>query len=306
MKLSLNFMTPWLTVTLGMVYAAQAPKTFSTPLHAADALMVAAQQPGIQPLVEIFGEGARDLLPDDPDLKTKFIQALRTNVRIETDPDNPAITWIELGASRWPFPIPLVMTKNGAWQFDAVRGRQEIAARRIGENETDAIRVCLGFVDVQERYAARDRNDDDVLEYAQRILSTPGKKDGLYWEGDDALLSGSLAKALASYSTSGAKKEPFRGYYFKILKAQGLNAPGGARSYMVQNKWMMGGYALLAWPAEYGVSGVRSFIVSYYGVVYQKDLGLNTAASAASMTRFDPDRFWTEVEDPDGDDGTPQ
>lgn len=280
---------------------AQAAKTFATPADALAALLNAARQPGIQGFLDLFGADSKDLFPDDPAPREAFQKAAGQKAGVDPDPDNPQQSTITVGPNDWPFPIPLV-AKNGKWQFDVPAGREEIVARRIGNDEIDAIEICYGYVDAQQEYASVDRNGDGVQEYAQKILSTPGQKDGLFWEGSDSLVGGEIAKILHDHVTPGRPKEPFRGYRFKILKSQGPDAPGGAANYVVQSykdKWMMGGFALLAWPDQYGITGVRSFIVNHEGVVYQKDLGVNTASSAAAITRFNPDATWVMIADVD-------
>ena len=275
----------------------QQPKTFPSPDDAAKALVEAAAQPGLQALLEVFGAGSKDLFlagEHGEALRKAFVEAAAKKVSVDTDNTNLGRGIIEVGENGWPFPVPVV-SKDGEWQFDIDEGRREIAARRLGANELAAISACLGYIEAQQEYASVDRNNDGMLEYAQRILSTPGKKDGLYWDGTDSPVAGVITKAIADGHQPG--KEPFRGYYFRTLRAQGPDAEGGAMNYVVNNKWMIGGYALLAWPAEYGVSGVRTFIVSHHGVIYEKDLGMSTATAAAAIKRFNPDRSWSVVMD---------
>jgi hypothetical protein len=216
-------------------------------------------------------------------------------LQVEPDRDNPNRATIIAGDQNWPFPVPLVR-KNGQWYFDAARGRVEILARRIGRNELAAIDVCRAYVEAQMEYASRDRDADGTLEYAQRIISSPGKKDGLYYEGEPQNLAPkSFADAAAVLMQGQGKKPvPYHGYFFHILKAQGPDAQGGAMDYVVKGE-MMGGFALIAWPAEYGVSGVKTLIVNHQGIVYEKDLGPQTAALARQMTRFNPDKSWKPV-----------
>jgi hypothetical protein len=207
----------------------------------------------------------------------------------------PTRAIIEVGADKWPFPVPLKL-KNGQWSFDSAQGKIEVLARRVGRNEINAIDVCRGYVEAQMEYAARDRDADGILEYAQTILSSPGKKDGLYWEGEsETLVPKSFADAAAvMLAAKGKKAEPYHGYFFHILKAQGPGAEGGAMNYVVKGE-MIGGFALVAWPAEYGVSGVNTLIVNQNGVVYEKDLGATTGVLARQMTRFNPDKGWQKV-----------
>ena len=195
------------------------------------------------------------------------------------------------------------MVKQGeSWRFDTRQGAQEIIDRRIGKNELSAIQVSLAYVDAQREYAARDQDGDGLLEYAQKFVSEPGKKDGLYWEsreGEEPSPLGPFAaqarKEGYARKKAGDQPSPYHGYFYKILKAQGKNAPGGAYSYVVRGK-MIGGFALVAYPASYGSSGIMTFIVNHDGVVYEKDLGKNTEASAQAMTSFDPDQTWRKSE----------
>ena len=195
------------------------------------------------------------------------------------------------------------MVKQGeSWRFDTRQGAQEIIDRRIGKNELSAIQVSLAYVDAQREYAARDQDGDGLLEYAQKFVSEPGKKDGLYWEsreGEEPSPLGPFAaqarKEGYTRKKAGNQPSPYHGYFYKILKAQGKNAPGGAYSYVVRGK-MIGGFALVAYPASYGSSGIMTFIVNHDGVVYEKDLGKNTEASAQAMTSFDPDQTWRKCE----------
>jgi hypothetical protein len=192
--------------------------------------------------------------------------------------------------------------KGETWVFDTMAGKEELLNRRIGRNELNTIQTCLAYVDAQREYAMKDRDSDKVREYAQKFWSTPGKKDGLHWEtkeGDRKSPFGSVAAEAvqAGYKPKkpGDKPSPYHGYYFKILKAQGKNAPGGAYDYVIRGK-MIGGFALVAYPAEYGASGVMTFIVNHDGVVYQKDLGKETGKIAGAMTKYDPDQTWKKVE----------
>jgi len=205
-------------------------------------------------------------------------------------PDN-----LIIGADSFPFPIPLAHTKAG-WEFDTDEGRQEILYRRIGRNELDAIQTCLAFVDAENEYAEKDRGDGVGL-YAQRIVSSPGKKDGLYWPSDsnDSPLGQLAADASAEGYKAGSEPQPYHGYYYRILTQQGASAPGGALNYVVKGK-MIGGFALVAYPADYGNSGVMTFIVNHAGTVYQKDLGLKTAAIAKAMKIYNPDSSWQKAQ----------
>jgi hypothetical protein len=214
------------------------------------------------------------------------------------DPKNAARALLVVGNDDWPFPVPIV--KNGGkWYFDSRAGRQELLYRRIGSNELDAIAVCRGYVEAQYDFAFRKRQGYDVSQYAQHIISTPGTQDGLAWQNADGAWDGPIgekvAKAIAEGLDSG---DAYHGYFFKILKGQGPDAPLGQLDYVVKDV-MIGGFALVAAPAEYGVTGVRSFIVSQDGVVYQKDLGPSTLDQFKKMDLFNPDQSWDPVSDND-------
>jgi hypothetical protein len=201
-----------------------------------------------------------------------------------------------VGTEDFPFPIPLVNKKAG-WKFDPAAGRLEILYRRIGRNELDAIQTCLAFVDAQNEYAEKDRTGEGAGVYAQRIVSNPGKKDGLFWRDDrePSPLGELAAQASAEGYKTGGQWAPYHGYYFRILKRQGSGAPGGALNYVVKGK-MIGGFALIAYPAEYGNSGVMTFTVNHAGIVYEKDLGKRTESIVRYIHRFDPDQTWKKVE----------
>lgn len=293
----------WMVLAIfGTAVWSQEAKTFSSPMEAARALVDAAKQPSLQPLLDIFGADAKDIFPEgnETNLRQAFVEAAAKGIAIDDDPTNLGTAIIDVGALAWPFPIPLVRKGDG-WQFDLEAGRREITARRLGANELDAVRVCLGYVEAQKEYAQVDRNGDGMLEFAQRMISTAGQKDGLFWEGDDSPAAGSITKAVADGYRTG-KLDSFHGYRFRILKAQGPEAAGGARSYVVNKKWMMGGFALVAWPDQYGVTGVRTFIVNHEGVVYEKDLGPSTATAAGAITTFNPDKTWNPAIFVDTDD----
>jgi hypothetical protein len=261
----------------------------------------AAEHNDTAALLKLFGPGGKDIVESgdpaqDKNNRAEFARAARENLKVNQDASNPDRATVSIGAQDWPFPVPLVR-KDGKWHFDSSAGRVEILAHRIGENEVNAVEVCRGYVEAQMEYSARDRNQTGVLEYAQKIVSSPGKQDGLYWEGaPQSLVPKAFADAAAANSPeSGKKSDRYHGYYFRILKAQGPDAPGGAFDYVVKGR-MIGGFALVAYPAEYAVSGVKTFIVSHQGTVYEKDLGVNTAALARQMTRFNPDKSWKPAE----------
>lgn len=240
-----------------------------------------------------------DPVEDKADI-ARFIAAYDEKHKIERPSTNKAV--LSVGTDDWPFPIPVVK-KGDAWYFDTKAGKEELFNRRIGRNELNVIDSLHAFVDAQREYAAKDRDGDGTLEFAQRFMSSPGKHDGLYWEKkegeEDSPLGPLVAKASAmGYGTKerSEKPAPFHGYYFKILKAQGPHATGGAYDYVAKGKMLLG-FAFLAYPAKYGSSGIMTFIVNQEGVVYQKDLGKNTAKVAKAMKRYDPDKTWKKVEE---------
>lgn len=202
-----------------------------------------------------------------------------------------------VGQDEWPMPIPIVK-KQGRWHFDTKAGRDEILFRRIGSNELDAIQICRGYVEAQKEYASTTHDGSDVPQYAQKIISSPGKQDGLFWKNQDGAPGGPISEGLARALEEGysEKTAPFHGYYFKILKGQGPHAPGGPLHYVI-NGLMIGGYALVAVPAEYKVSGVKTFLVSYEGVVYEKDLGPDSLKIAREMVEYNPDKTWRRTND---------
>ena len=275
-------------------------KTFSTPEAAAQALVDAAAQNDTAALLKLFGPGGKDIVQsgdaaDDKATHAEFAARARARLQVEPDHDNPNRAILVVGDQNWPLPVPLIR-KNRQWSFDAASGRVEILARRVGRNELTAIDVCRGYVEAQMEYASRDRDAHGILKYAQQILSSPGKKDGLYYEGEsENLVPKSFADAAAVLlQAQGKKPVPYHGYFFHILKSQGPDAPGGTMDYVVKGA-MIGGFAMVAWPADYGVSGVQTLIVNHRGIVYEKDLGPQTATLARQTTRFNPDKTWKPV-----------
>jgi hypothetical protein len=279
-------------------------KTFKSPEEAVKSLMDAVKSNDTKELLAIFGPAGKEIISSGDEVADKrgrevFIKGYEEMSRMEKETDNKMI--LVVGNREWPFPIPLVK-KGETWVFDTVAGKEELLNRRIGRNELNTIQTCLAYVDAQREYAMKDRDSNKLLEYAQKFWSTKGKKDGLYWEtkeGEEQSPFGSLAaRAIqAGYAPKkpGDKPVPYYGYFYKILKAQGKNAPGGAYDYVIKGK-MIGGFALVAYPAEYEASGVMTFIVNHDGVVYQKDLGKETGKIASAMTKFDPDKTWKKVE----------
>jgi hypothetical protein len=276
---------------------AQAQQSFTNPDDAASALATAVRSGMKQDILKVLGADGEDIVSSgddvaDADVRSKFVSAYDAKHSVKVDGKKATLI---IGADDFPFPVPLVQTRAG-WKFDTAAGRQEILYRRIGRNELDTIQTCLAFVDAEDDYADKDRGDG-VGVYAQHVVSTPGKKDGLFWPSDnnDSPLGQLAADASAEGYKAGSEPQPYHGYYYRILTQQGASAPGGAMSYIVNGK-MIGGFALVAYPADYGNSGVTTFIVNHAGTVYQKDLGGDTEARAKSMTSFDPDKTWTKVE----------
>ncbi len=276
-------------------------RSFASPQEAAQALMNAATQNDTAALLKLFGPRGMDIVQsgdpaEDKDSRAEFARRAGEKMEIQVQPSNPNRATIIAGNQNWPFPVPLMKAKTGQWYFDSGRGRLEILARRVGRNELVAIDVCRAYVEAQMEYASRDRDADGSLEYAQKLMSSPGKKDGLYWEGEpDNLVPKAFAEAAAAIFAQGKKPAPYHGYYFRILTAQGPDAQGGALSYVVKGE-MIGGFALVAYPADYGVSGIQTFIVNHSGVVYEKDLGPTTGTLALQTTRFNPSKNWKAVQ----------
>jgi Protein of unknown function (DUF2950) len=279
---------------------AVAAKTFDTPQQAADALVAAAQQFDERALREIFGPGGEDIVfsgeyPQDRKRASDFAAEAYEKKSVSVDSKKGNRAFLLVGNEDWPFPVPIV--KLGTkWAFDAKAGRQELLYRRIGSNELDAIDICRGYVEAQHEYALQKREGYDVNQYAQRIVSTPGKQDGLAWQNPDGSWGGPIGEKVARAIEQGYSvgAEPYHGYFFKILKGQGPAAPLGEMDFVVKGV-MIGGFALMAAPAEYGVTGVKSFIVSHDGVLYERDLGPATLNEFIKMERFNPDRSWKPV-----------
>jgi hypothetical protein len=287
-------------VIIASVSVASAQQSFKTPQEAADALASAAKADDIKSVIAVLGRGGVDIASSgdkvaDAATRQRFLAAYDAKHQVTMDGDSKAV--LVIGQEDFPFPIPLTR-KDGAWQFDTAAGRLEILYRRIGRNELSAIQACLAYVDAQNEYAEKDRTGAGVVTYAQRIVSRANKKDGLYWpaaQNEDASPLGELvAVATTEGYGIGGGRTPFHGYYFKILTRQGPTAPGGEVDYVVRGN-MIGGFALVAYPAEYGNSGVMTFIVNHAGAVFQKDLGERTSKLAERMTSFNPDQTWKKV-----------
>jgi hypothetical protein len=276
-------------------------KTFATPDEAVNALLAALKADDDTALVAIFGDKHKSLVvsPDraaNSETRARVLGAMQTYRLLEEKGKDRRVLLV--GDQAWPLPIPLVRVGE-RWRFATEEGEEEIANRRIGSNERSAIKVLNAYLDAQKDYASRDRNGDGVLQYAQRLSSTPGKHDGLYWpadtaKGEEASPFGPLVAESAAYLKGHASGDPYRGYRFRILTRQGNSAPGGAYSYIINGR-MIAGFAMVAYPAQYGDSGVMTFMVSHNGKVFEKDLGKNSAAVGAELTAFDPGAGWKEV-----------
>ena len=290
------------TILAAMAFASAAPsiaqERFDSSEAAAQALIDAVNHHDTARLSAIFGPQAKAILTSgdatqDRAERDEFARLARTQHRIEVSPISQDRAILAIGDEDWPFPVPLVKT-NGKWSFDASETPVEMRARRIGAHELDAIEICHGYVDAQLKYASKDRDKDGMLEYAPRLMSTPGRHDGLYWEGESEPL---VPRGLAQAAWDGGRKgqaKPYHGYYFRVLVGQGANAPGGTHDYVVKDK-LIGGFGLVAWPAEYGVTGIHTFMVNQAGVVYQKDIA-PISGQSPTPTRFDPDHSWQPAE----------
>ncbi len=282
--------------------AAPPPKAFDTPDLAAAALVKAAADYDVTELIAIFGPDGNDVVSGGDQVQDKnnsiaFAKEAQEKVSVSVSATNPNRATIIVGDEEWPLPVPLVK-KGGKWYFNAKEGRVEIRNRRIGTNELDAITVCRGYVEAQKEYASEIRDNSGVNQYAQKIFSTPGKQDGLYWKNADGTSAGPIGDAVAKALEEGytSKEGGFHGYYFKILKGQGPAAPMGQLNYVIEGI-MIGGFALVAVPVEYRVTGVKTFIVNNDGIVYQKDLGPNSLEIVKKMELYNPDKTWQPTDD---------
>jgi hypothetical protein len=285
---------------MAMPVTAGSQTTFASPERAANALVAAAETFDVEKLVALFGRGGEDVVqsgepPQDRQRAAEFVAKAREKMSVSVDRTTGRRALLVVGNDDWPFPIPIVK-RGSQWSFDANAGRQEIRYRRIGRNELDAIQIARGYVEAQHEYALQKREGFDVNQYAQRIISTPGTQDGLAWRTADGTWEGPIGEEVARAIAQGytERTQPYHGYFFKPLKGQGPAAPLGQMDFVV-NGVMIGGFALVAAPAEYGVTGVKTFIVSHDGVVYEKDLGPKTLDVFQKMERFNPDRSWSPV-----------
>ena len=278
-------------------------QSFPTPDDAAKALLDAARSDDGNRIIAVFGSRHADLLSsgdevEDKNNRAKFVTLAQEKMAVQSDGENRAI--VHVGNTDWPFPIPLV--KDGeSWRFDAKQGREEILNRRIGRNELSALSVIRGYAEAQFDYANADRDGDGVSEYAQKLRSEPGKFDGLFWEAEPGQPQSPLGPLIADARVAGYKLEnptdkssPYHGYFYRIITRQGAAAPGGKYDYIINGN-MIAGFGLVAFPAQYGASGVMTFIVNHQGKIYQKDLGPKTAQLAVAMKDYNPDATWTAV-----------
>ncbi len=276
---------------------------FASTADAIKALQTAVDADDSPAMRAIFGPEVSqiisgDKVQDDQEF-ANFAKIMKESCTVSNIDDSKVV--LDLGSESWPFPIPLVKQKDGQWYFDTLAGKEEIINRRVGDNELNTIAIFRAYVDAQRQYASEDRDGSEVLKYAQKMKSTPGKKDGLYWDAPEDAEQSPFGPLVANAHAEGygPRKEgdapqPYHGYYYKILKAQGGNVPGGAYNYVINGN-MIGGFALIAWPATYGQSGIMTFVVNQQGKIYQKSLGANTAAIAKDITAYNPDKSWTQV-----------
>ncbi len=297
--LSLTFIT--LSTSAWAVTAAQ--KTFTSPEEAVNGLMTAVKANDIKEMLAILGPEGKEIISTGDDVADKSARmrfALLFDEFNGLEKESDARATLIVGDDEWPLPIPIVK-RGETWLFDTKEGKEEVLNRMIGRNELDVIEACYGYEDAQRDYAGTDWNTNGVLEYAQKIVSDKGKRNGLYWEAAEDEIMSPLGPLFADaikegYSTRkpGEMRSPFHGYFFKILTAQGKNAPGGAYNYVI-NGHMVAGFALVAYPSHYGSTGIMTFMVNQNGVIYQKDLGKNSAKTAEGIRKFDPDKTWKKV-----------
>ena len=285
---------------VGAGIASSEGESFPSPERAAKALVSAAESHDVTNALKILGPSAKEILTTsdpvaDSRIRAMFVRRAKEKMLVVPDPRRPSQRLLEIGNDKWPFPIPIVQT-GGKWRFDVDQGKEQILLRRIGNDELTAIDVCRGYVEAQNEYFDQDRTGGGVRQYAQKFISSTGQRDGLFWQStnpdDESPISEFVAQAVAEGYTK--RGEPYRGYYFKILKGQGPHASGGALNYL-EDGAMTHGFALIAWPSDYRSTGVMTFLVDRAGIVYQKDLGEKTAEIAAITTVYDPDQTWTPV-----------
>ncbi len=291
----------WVSTSVLMAQKTAAPETFPSADAAAQALLTAEEQNNVAELNKIFGSNAAEIISSgdavqDTRRRERFVARTKEGFKVIPDPADVRHYLIAVGADEWPLPIPIVKTDAG-YQFDPAEAKVEILARRVGRNELATLDTLRMLVDAEREYAYSDVNQNGMRDYAQHFNSTSGKHDGLYWAAKAGEPESPLGAFYQQQTEQGYdlfsqdKPSPYHGYIFRILKAQGPDAVGGARNYVVRGD-MIGGFAFVAYPTDYGVSGVKTFIVNYDGIVFEKDLGSNTKAIATAMTTFNPDRTW--------------
>ncbi|HTL29201.1 MAG TPA: DUF2950 domain-containing protein [Tepidisphaeraceae bacterium] len=287
---------------------ASSQTTFASPEDGARQLVAALRANDTKTVEKILGQGSKDILFSGDEVadnigREQFLQAYDEK-EVLTPNDDGSMTLV-VGSKDWPMPIPIVKDDKGKWRFDTLVGKDEILNRRIGRNELDVIQVCQAIVDAQREYAQRDPEKTGLPVYADRIISEPGKHNGLYWETGPneqesplgPLVAAAVGEGYGKQKSAGEARRPYHGYYYRLLKEQGPNAAGGARSYVVNDK-LLAGFGVVAYPADYGNSGIMTFIVNQDGVVYQRDFGDDTASVAGKMTAFDPGPQWKRVDQP--------
>ena len=272
-----------------------AQERFDSPDAAAKALIAATADHDNARLNNIFGPEAHRILTSgdseqDRAEQKEFSRLAANKYQIEPDQRDTSRAILSIGDEDWPFPVPLVL-KAGKWSFDPAEALVEMEARKIGTSELDAIEICQGYVEAQKKYSSERHDGDTLLQYASRVMSAPGRHNGLYWDGS----AGALVPKAFAQAASGATRKPYHGYYFRILDAQGPYAPGGAHNYLAGNK-LIGGFGLVAWPARYGVTGIHTFIVNQDGVVYEKDIPPTPGSTGTPVRAYNPDDSWTRVQ----------
>ena len=293
-----------LALALGTAALGSAPRSFPTPQAAVDALIEAGRSGDHSKVLAVLGSDAKSIIASgdpvaDKNASQHLIEQYDQAHALVAGADGKQI--LVTGSDQWPFPLPLVQGKSG-WSFDTKAGKQEIIARRVGRNELDAIQVCLAYVDAQREYRERNPEGNVPAVYARQLVSTKGKHDGLYWPAAPGEEESPLGPRVGGgreegYHHEAGSKEPYHGYHYRILTAQGPHAEGGKANYLVDGK-LYGGFGLIAWPASYDSSGITTFMVNHRGVVFQKDLGKDTASKAKAIKAFDPDSSWTKVQAP--------
>lgn len=301
LSLSVMLLLSFVPLARAQTVVATKSKSFPTAQDAANALIDAAEKYDEAGMTEILGPDSYDIIHTgeparDREVAKQFAEQARTKNHVSMQARNARRAFLSIGDDDWPFPVPLVKGPAG-WSFDTKAGRTEILYRRVGNNELTAIQICRGYVEAQHEYALA-KKEGGVNQYAQRIISTPGTQDGLAWQNADGTWGGPIGEKVAAAIARGYsnRSEPFHGYFFKVLKGQGPAAPLGEMDFVVKGV-MIGGFALIAFPAQYRVTGVQTFIVSHDGVVYQKDLGPKTDELANAIDRYNPDKSWTPVPD---------